>query len=211
MTVILYVEGGGDHNKALDSRCREGFRKFIEKSGLTGRMPRIVACGGRHNAFESFRTALRRREADRICLLLVDSEGPVQVQNPWDHVSRRVGDEWQRPEAAGNDQLHLMVQAMEAWFYADLDRVASFYGPGFQRTALTGRADIESIPKAELIAGLKRATAGCEKKGPYSKGDHSFALLGGISPQRVRASSPWSARFLDVLNRFLTPPVQEPR
>jgi hypothetical protein len=135
----------------------------------------------------------------------------VQVPNPWDHVSRRVGDEWQRPEAAGNDQLHLMVQTMEAWFYADLDRVASFYGPGFQRTALTGRADIESIPKAELVAGLKRATARCERIGPYSKGGHSFALLGEISPQRVRASSRWSARFLDVLNRLLSPPVQEPQ
>ena len=46
VTVRLYVEGGGD-SKKLRVQCRRGFRKFVEKAGLKGRMPRIVACGGR--------------------------------------------------------------------------------------------------------------------------------------------------------------------
>lgn len=46
----VYVEGGGDR-KDLKSKCREGFRKFFEKAGLTGRMPRIVTCGGRRSGY----------------------------------------------------------------------------------------------------------------------------------------------------------------
>jgi len=57
VTVRLYVEGGGD-SKELKTHCRRGFRKFIEKAGLQGRMPRIVACGGRQRAYDSFATAL---------------------------------------------------------------------------------------------------------------------------------------------------------
>jgi len=59
----------------------KGFSRFFEKAGLQGRMPRIVACGGRRNAYESFVTAL---ETDgRPPMLLVDAEGPVQQAGPW--------------------------------------------------------------------------------------------------------------------------------
>ena len=70
--VTLYVEGGGDTN-ALKTACREGFREFITKAGIKGR-PRIVACGTRRDAFESFCTAIDQGEA---AMLLVDSEAPV--------------------------------------------------------------------------------------------------------------------------------------
>jgi hypothetical protein len=55
--VTIYVEGGGDHNKHLEARCREGFRKFFEKAGLENRMPAVVACGGRSRAYDRFRTS----------------------------------------------------------------------------------------------------------------------------------------------------------
>lgn len=32
MNVRIYVEGGGDHNKVLDTECRRGFREFFPKS-----------------------------------------------------------------------------------------------------------------------------------------------------------------------------------
>lgn len=69
----LYVEGGGDA-AALKTACREGFAKFLGKAGLAGRMPRIVACGSRADAYDSFCTAIRNGEA---AMLLVDSESPV--------------------------------------------------------------------------------------------------------------------------------------
>ena len=74
MSIKLYVEGGGD-SKELKARCRRGFRKFIEKAGLEGRMPRIVACGGRQNAYDSFVAALDvEGPMGPIPMLLVDAE-----------------------------------------------------------------------------------------------------------------------------------------
>ena len=37
-------EGGGD-SRAVNVKCRKGFSDFLEKSGLKGKMPRIVASG----------------------------------------------------------------------------------------------------------------------------------------------------------------------
>lgn len=200
MSVRLYVEGGGDHNKALQTLCRKGFSEFLSKAGLTGRMPRIVACGGRRQAFDDFQTA-HEQNPQSPPVLLVDSEGPVLSQSPWKHVEQRQGDGWKKPSGATDDHLHLMVQAMEAWFHADVEELGTFYGQHFKAMGLSNRAVIETIPKPDLFAGLKAATANCQK-GEYSKGDHSFHILARIDPAKVRAASPSCERFLSALGRF---------
>ena len=89
MKVKVHVEGGGD-GKALRTKCRRGFRSFFEKANLAGRMPRVIACGGRAGAFDRFRTALRARKAHEFIVLLVDSEAPVAPgSGPWQHLERR--------------------------------------------------------------------------------------------------------------------------
>jgi hypothetical protein len=196
----VYVEGGGDHNKALQTLCRKGFSEFVGKSGLKGRMPRIVACGGRRQAFESFRIALRDG-ANGPVVLLVDSEGPVAGRDAWEHVRLRTGDGWERPPGASDDHLHLMVQTMEAWFYGDLGALQAFYGRDFRESALSQRTDIEAIPKDELLSGLLAATKDCQK-GRYSKGEHSFQILGKIDSVKVRAASPECERFLHTLEKL---------
>ena len=67
----LYIEGG--ESKEDQIRCREGFRKLIEKAGLSGRMPRLKACGGRRSAFDDFRTAHSNRKVGDCIAMLVDS------------------------------------------------------------------------------------------------------------------------------------------
>jgi hypothetical protein len=109
VSVRLYVEGGGDHNKALQTLCRKGFSEFIRKSGLGGRMPRVIACGGRQQAFESFRTAQDDEGMTSLPVLLVDAETAVNAANPWEHVRHRTGDKWERPPGAAEDQIQLMV------------------------------------------------------------------------------------------------------
>ena len=201
MTVKLYVEGGGDHNKALQSACRRGFAKFLERAGLTNRMPRIVACGGRRQAYDHFKTAHDRPAPDEFVILLVDSEARVTAARPWEHVEHREGDGWERPDGASDDQLHFMVQMMEAWFHADPDALKRYFGAGFRPAALSKCANIEEISKADLLDGLKRATQGCEKN-EYSKGRHSFPILETLDPHKVRTASPRHAgRFLDVMDR----------
>ena len=193
MSVKLYVEGGGD-SKHLRIQCRRGFRKFIEKSGLSGRMPRIVACGGRERAYEQFKTALE--DGAIVPMLLVDAEEPVTRSDSWRHLSDRDG--WGRPDGAMGDHCHLMVQVMESWFLADRTALAEFYGHGFRESSLPGNLRVEEIRKEDVLRGLKVATRSTTK-GSYDKGAHSFAILGVVDPDAVASVAPAAKRFLDVL------------
>ena len=119
MRIKIYVEGGGDSNQ-LKRKCRRGFAKFFEQAGFQGKMPKIIACGSRNDAFGDFCTAVRTPTNDEYPLLLVDSEGPViprHYDKPWAHLKER--DFWNQPADTTDEQAHLMVQCMESWFLAD--------------------------------------------------------------------------------------------
>lgn len=199
MNLKLYVEGGGD-TRALKSRCRQGFSEFLGKAGLEGHMPRIVAGGSRRHAFDDFCTALEKARTDEFIVLLVDSEAAVPPRTePWAHLKKR--DRWEQPEAATDDNAQLMVQCMEAWFLADQDSLAAFFGKGFNRKALPDRTDVENIAKDDLFDKLKRATRHCIPKGEYGKGRHSFTILARINPGKVMAASPHAKRLVETLRR----------
>jgi hypothetical protein len=197
VAVRVYVEGGGPSHGDQEP-LRQGFRKLFEKV-LGGRAkPKITACGGRAEAFADFKRGLKSNP-DALCVLLVDSEGPVRDgAASWDHVHERKGDEWVRPEGTSEDQIHLMVQAMEAWLIADPDALETYYGQGFRRAALPGQKNVEQISKKDLSAALERATRDSKTKGAYRK-SHGFQLIGMIDPQKVRAASWHAARFFDAL------------
>ena len=197
MNVKIYVEGGGD-TRALRTLCRRGFSEFFAKVGLRGHMPRIVASGGRRQAFDDFDTALSKAGAEDFIVLLVDAEAPVAPGNGvWSHLHNH--DAWTQPAAAGNDNAHLMVQCMEAWFLADQDSLAAYFGNGFNRRALPARPEVEDIEKEDVLNGLKAATRRCDKKGSYGKGPHSFEILARINPDRVRNASPHAERLVKTL------------
>ena len=198
MKVKVYVEGGGD-GKSLRTRCRQGFSSFFAKSNLAGRMPQIIACGGRNSAFDKFRTALGSRNAEEFIVLLVDSEDPVaDGAGPWLHLRTRDG--WERPDEATNENAYLMVQCMEAWFLADKDGLAAYFDQGFNRNALPGRREIEDVAKGDVLEGLKNATRQC-KKGEYGKGRHSFDILERIDPAKVVDASPHASRLVETLQQ----------
>jgi hypothetical protein len=197
----LYVEGGGD-SKSLRTACRKGFSEFLRKAGLAGHLPRIVACGSRRNAYDSFCTALENGER---ALLLVDSEGAVNSDpphQPWQHLGRRTGDQWRRPPTASEDDCHLMVQVMEAWFLADREALETFFGQGFHAGALPlATSNTEAIAKERIYQSLAMATSHCKTKAVYDKGEHSFKLLALIDPNRVIGSSAWAKRFVEELRK----------
>ena len=145
MRIKVIVEGGGE-TKLLRTKCRQGFSNFFSKAGLEGRMPSVVASGSRRDAFDDFRAAVHRAKKDDFIVLLVDSEDPVVAgTGPWQHLKTR--DKWDQPSGATDDQVHLMVQCMEAWFLADKDSLAAYYENGFNQNALPTREDIENIAK----------------------------------------------------------------
>ena len=194
--IRIYVEGGGE-SKALRSSCRRGFGKFIERSGLKGSMPRIVASGSRSNVYERFKMRHERAaEKDESVLLLVDSEGPVGEATSWPHLKDRDG--WDRPDGATDDQCHLMVQVMESWFLADREALGEFYGQGFKENALPANQKIEQVHKRDVLNGLNSA-ARSTTKGSYNKGSHSFEILAKIDPTKVTDASPHARQFINVL------------
>ncbi len=194
MKVKVYVEGGGDRQE-LKTKCRRGFSTFLRKTGLAGQMPRIIACGGRQKTYEKFSDALKHSTDDEFIVLLVDSEGPV-MSDTWPHLQER--DRWGKPAGATDDNAHLMVQCMEAWFLADKDALADFFGAEFNRNALPQRTAVEHIPKDDLENGLEAATRQC-RKGTYHKGNHSFEILARLAPEKVTNASPHAARLVNTL------------
>ena len=191
MSVNLYVEGGGEGK--LKSRCRKAFSTFIKNAGLGGRMPKIIPCGRRDRAYAKFKAAhVRNKET----ALLVDAEAPVGNAKPWQHLKNRDG--WDRPMGATDDQCHLMVEVMESWFLADRGALAAFYGQRFREQALPQNPNIEQVTKQDVLGSLESATRNTTK-GSYSKGKHSFEILGNLDPARVMDVSNHAKRFIDVL------------
>ena len=210
--VRLYVEGGGDA-RSLKTDCREGFANFLSKAGLKDHMPRIIACGGRRNAYESFCTAIENGES---AFLLIDSEAPVVPQAgepksteqdrlqwlPWLHLKQQNGDNWDKPQSANDTDCHLMVQIMENWFLADSATLTTFFGDGFDKNKLPDTfIGIEAIAKQTVYVALKAATAKCKTKTAYGKGEHSFKILAAIDAKKVCAASPWAQRLVENLKK----------
>ena len=196
MNVKVYVEGGRGRRE-LSARCREGFRTFFCKAGLAERMPKIVAGGARSQTYEKFRIEVDSAGENDFVVLLVDSEKPVaDGDSSWTHLKRY--DNWDGPADELDKNAHLMVQCMEAWFLADRDALASYFGNCFNQCSLPRREDIENVPKSDVEQGLKKATWQCKKK-RYDKGSHSFGILAKLSPEKVAAASPYARRLIDTL------------
>ncbi|WP_192990123.1 DUF4276 family protein [Dickeya dianthicola] len=202
----VYVEGGGDAN-SLRAECRKGFTEFLKKAGLAGTMPRIIACGSRRDAYNSFCIAILQGTP---AMLLVDSEEPVTAVaqqhadpkqwQPWLHLRQRQGDGWEKPAGSDDQQCHLMTQCMESWLIADSAVLTAFFGQGF-RTNLLPQGDVERIAKQQVYDLLENATRSTTK-GRYGKGAHSFTLLALIDPAKVQQASPWAHRFIAQLKHM---------
>ncbi len=172
--VRIYVEGGGD-SKELHARCREGFSKLIGKAGFTGRMPRIVACGGRQHAFDMFQAAIGNGGQDFHPILLVDSEDPVDAQNElshgsaaaWEHLQSNDG--WTRPHGTDDDQAQMMVACMETWILSDREALRKVFGARLQISALLPVDDLEQRSRSDAQLALENATRNCGPNKAYRK------------------------------------------
>lgn len=202
VNAVLYIEGGGD-SKELHSRLREAFRKLLEKCGFNGRMPRLVACGGRGRAFDNFRTALEHAtggENQPFIGLLIDSEDPLDPGlSLWTHLRNRDG--WERPDKATEDQLLLMVTCMETWIVADHDRLDIHYGDKLQKSALPALHALEQRNRHDIQDGLARATHTCTNA--YTKGKRSFDILAKLEPDTLERHLPGFKRIRQILNTRL--------
>ena len=199
MAIKLYAEGGG---KGTYGRFQEGLRSFLKKAGVAEGTFEIVACGSRHDAHKRYCIDIEHGVS---ALLLVDSEAPVDdsCQSgdscswlPWCHLdSLDDGNRLASPKGSCDLDCHLMVQATESWFIADIDTLKKYFQKNFQASAISKNSNPESVDKNEVIRSLEVASSKCSKK--YKIGKHTFNLLKEINPSKVVNAMPWAKRFVD--------------
>jgi hypothetical protein len=168
--------------------------EFRDKARRKGIKFRIIACGPRSVTYKNFQKALKS-QPHAFNLLLVDSEGPVSGP-PWAHLNKQDG--WKKPPGVTDEQCHLMVQDMEAWFLADVTALKRFYGAGFNENALSSSPNVENIPKERLQEALKQATQNTTKR-KYDKMLHGPDILAQLDPAKIRAAAPHCGRFFGTL------------
>jgi len=186
--IRIYIEGGGENEK-LRARCREAFQALFKKSGFKGKMPRLIACGSRTNAFRDFSNSLKKNP-NAFSILLVDSEDTVNELSPnphsdmaWIHLKRKNKDNWNRPEGTKPYQALLMATSMETWIATDRVALKAFFGKDFQENALPALDNIEDHDSKGVFEKLKLATRKCKEDKRYQKGEISFKILETLDPQ----------------------------
>ncbi len=200
MSARIYIEGGGDDSKELKIRCREGFRRLLEKCSLKARMPRLVACGGRDSTFDDFSTAHQNNSGNAYIALLVDSEEPVaDIEQPWAHLKARDG--WDKPAGATDEQALLMTTCMETWIASDRPALREHYGAKLRENALPALVNMESRHRHDVQDALCNATDDC--KNAYEKGKRSFEVVAELNPSELRKHLPSFKRFERMLKARL--------
>lgn len=216
----IYIEGGGEGKDQL-SKCREGFQKLLQATGeFQGRMPRLVACGGREQTFKDFKTA-HKHSGNEFVAMLIDSEDPIAVDTTaWRHLKTRDG--WDQPDNATNEQVLFMATCMETWIVADRVALKAHYGADLQESALPvltqakepKRSEEEDVntdlpiattleqrSRHDIQDALVHATRNCSNT--YKKGNRSFALLAELSFERIKSHVPNFKRTINILKKNL--------
>lgn len=195
MSARIYIEGGGD-SKELHTRCREGFRKLLERCGFSGKLPRLVACGGRGTTFDDFSIAHNNAAPGEYIAMWIDSEEPmVNIERAWPHLNTRDG--WSAPTGAIDEQVLLLVTCMETWIVSDRDTLSVHFNPPPQTSALPATVNLESRSRESVQDALVHATRGCSNK--YAKGKRSFEILGKLNPDNLRRHLPSFVRCERIL------------
>jgi hypothetical protein len=199
---VIYLEGGasGPDSKDLQIRCREGFRKLLEKCDYKKRMPRLFACGSRDSAFDDFKRALSERQASDFVALWIDSEDPLtDLEATWAHVTRR--DKWTKPIGATDDQVLFMTTCMETLVAADRAALRDHYGAKLQPSALPPLVQLENRPRHDVQDKLAHATRNCTNA--YAKGKRSFDILAKLNPATLAEHLPSFVRTRRILDQKL--------
>jgi len=196
---VIYLEGGGD-SKELRVRCREGFRKLLEKCAYKGRMPRLSACGGRWSAFDDFQMSHETRDPGDFIAMMIDSEDPLaDTEATWNHLTDRDG--WEKPPGAVDAQVLFMTTCMETWIITDRDSLKKHYGSELQVSALPALAIMEERNRYDIQDALVHATRNCTNA--YQKGKRSFNILAKLTPEALKPHLPSFRRNLEILDEKL--------
>ena len=200
--VILYIEGDtkrkGNGNAIT---LRQGFREFFQPLAEETKLPfELKLLGSREIAIKIFLSELEYNPKS-FSALLVDAEGEIdEKDSPKAHL-QKISSKFDFNKVK-EEQCHLMAQMMESWFLADKDKLAEFYGQGFNPNALPKNTNIEKISKMDVETGLKNAVRNTSKK-DYKKGEHAGEILRLIDSNKVRAAAPHCNELFEAILEFI--------
>jgi len=203
INISIYFEGGGKGDASSMSAMRQGMSRFL-LSGIgevRGKARwKVIPCAGRTQTYNAFINALET-DAATINILLVDSEDPVKFTNdprPWEHLTKRIGDQWKQPRGVDHDRCQLMVACMEAWFLADPAGLKKHYGGNLDTAKLPAANLAESRTRADINDALQKATKNTKAK-EYQKIRDGAKLLEKVNSAEVRKHCKWCERlFMDL-------------
>lgn len=204
VVACIYLEGGanGPDSKLLSIECRKAFHKLLEQMGFKGRMPKLVACGGRQAVFDRFRTAHESQSCDYVAMWIDSEEPMLNFEEAWRHLANvTTVHQWQRPGGAADDQVLFMTTCMETWIVADRKTLNLHYGAELQESALPALNDLEQRNRHDVQEKLIRATRNC--KNAYSKGKQSYQILSELNPDVLSQHLPSFVRVSRILSKKL--------
>ena len=183
---------------------RHGFHKLFEPHKERARRRRtrfnLIAGGSRAEVVKDFLRSCRWQPSN-VNVLLIDSEGPVSDTASAIR-SLRTQSYWDGSVACDDDQINLMVQAMEAWFIADPQALIGHFGHDFNVKVLPSPQNAESVAPGDLTAAIREGlrNSGRRRRG-YDKVADGVRLLQLIDDARVSQHCRHFKRLVDHLTR----------
>jgi len=192
MKAKIYFEG--------DNMLRSGFRVFFDKyfnhSGK--KIDKLIACQA--TPIEDFLDGIRDdSDTNSYHILLIDAD--VLPDNDY-RKSVRETTEWKKhcETEIDDNQLHFMVQLMEAWFIADKDALKAYFGEDFKTVKLPKQQNVEEIPAKDVIRKLNEASRNTKRR-TYSrdKAMHGSRILTLLDPHKVIEAAPHCKALFETL------------
>ena len=195
--VVIHFEG--------HSNLKFGFGKLFgehkERARQNGIRFDMIAGGSNAETVKDFLRSCRRNPSD-LNVLLIDSEGPA-LSAAEAIRALRSRSYWDANAAPEDWQLNFMVQAMEAWFIADPQAMARYFGDGFAAGRLPNPQNAESVSPNGLTDSINQALRGIggRRRKKYDKARDGARLLALIDEPTVRRNCPAFGRLTDFLSR----------
>ena len=162
------------------SNLRPGFSQLFQSHVNRARAKRLrfkLVAGG--PGTETIKDFLRfcSTEPSSLNVLLIDSEGPVTDTIRYISDSIRSLSMWNAGVSCSDEQIHLMVQAMEAWFVADPQSLSRRFGQNYSTRHLPSPESAETVSTADLLTAIRRGLPQSRRRRGYDKVSDGVELL----------------------------------